>query len=689
MERVFDRIIVVMFENQFRTPVMENPFMNKLARAGASMTNYFGCFHPSQTNYLASVAGEVCGITNDTPPDSPLLQPTIVDLLEDAGLSWKAYMEGFPEEPWDPVWQKPTYPPIKAPLAEFPNDGEKLARYFRKHNPFASFHKIQSQEHRWQRIVTDWQLWQDLERDGNDLPSYSWFSPDIWNDGHYLSNTHIEADPRTHMIPQISTWLEHIFLGDQEAAMLSNNQKAKTKQVGLNLNLDLLLHNPTKAWQICRLPPKTLLVITFDEADFNAKEHDTNYDGPNQIYTVLLGDMIKPGTQITQPANHYNLLKTIQKNFHLPNLGKNDRDAAELRFLWGQSFQWSKVQSTNIADAEQISTVRHQNKAILTYTTKDQHLMLAEFQEDGVTPGEATGLSIPGPFAMADLSDRLHCFWIGKDGTLYLQRQTAKGTWSRPQPLAESAKGLCCLAFEDLADGVRKLMLCWRDDVGFMWSKIGTLELWDQPTQAVGHLTDGPMTLAQLGGSLFLIYKERHSLGMRMTSYNVAPFNSFKARTFQGDPAPTNDTTLHQWRGRDVAVGSFAKGRYSKFDYQTGSTFVTANIEGAIHLFHRGPYVDTPSVNEEVFGLTGIMSYQNDAANHFGSLIQAGWVKENVLKDVQLTPDGVLSALAFQSKILVIWQDQESGTIKFKEGSYTRTEVEQKPSVRPKISLAS
>ena len=93
MSQVFQRIITVMFENQYRSYVQQNAFMEKLALAGASMGNFFGCFHPSQTNYVAALAGEVCNITNDTPPAQPLPQANLVDLLETQGISWKAYME--------------------------------------------------------------------------------------------------------------------------------------------------------------------------------------------------------------------------------------------------------------------------------------------------------------------------------------------------------------------------------------------------------------------------------------------------------------------------------------------------------------------------------------------------------------------------------------------------------------------
>ncbi len=162
MNKAFDRILIVMFENQYRQYVMQDPFMKKLATAGADMGNYFGAFHPSQTNYVASLAAEVCAVTNDTPPAKPLMQETLVDILESAGVSWKAYMEGYPDDPWQAAWKSPDYPACKQPLNAFPDDGTRLARYFRKHNAFASFHTIQSNESRWNKIVDEREFWGDV-----------------------------------------------------------------------------------------------------------------------------------------------------------------------------------------------------------------------------------------------------------------------------------------------------------------------------------------------------------------------------------------------------------------------------------------------------------------------------------------------------------------------------------------------
>ena len=81
--RAFDHVLVIMFENQYRGYVLGNPYMRRLARQGIQLGNYFGVMPPSQTNYIASIAGELCNVTSDDRP--PLLdQRTIVDLIEEA-----------------------------------------------------------------------------------------------------------------------------------------------------------------------------------------------------------------------------------------------------------------------------------------------------------------------------------------------------------------------------------------------------------------------------------------------------------------------------------------------------------------------------------------------------------------------------------------------------------------------------
>jgi len=115
-----------------------------------------------------------------------------------------------------------------------------------------------------------------------ELPEYSWFTPDIWNDRHYLSNTHTDTNPRTQLVPQISTWLEYVFLGHIDASKVQIGSASKQPFVGLGLDIDLLLRDPETAWRQSMVPEGTLIVITFDEADYDAEGYDTNYDGPTK-----------------------------------------------------------------------------------------------------------------------------------------------------------------------------------------------------------------------------------------------------------------------------------------------------------------------------------------------------------------------------------------------------------------------
>jgi hypothetical protein len=63
---------------------------------------------------------------------------------------------------------------------------------------------------------------------------------------------------------------------------------------------------------------RTLIILTFDEGLTT---------GTNQIYAVLLGGAIssaKAGTTDSTAYNHYSLLKTVETNWGLDNLGEND-----------------------------------------------------------------------------------------------------------------------------------------------------------------------------------------------------------------------------------------------------------------------------------------------------------------------------------------------------------------------------
>jgi hypothetical protein len=115
--RVFDHVLVIIFENEYRSYVMKNPYMSGLAAQGIELVNHFGVMHPSQTNYVSAIAGELCNITYDWPPYPPVLpHRTIVDLIEESplGLRWKAYLQGNVKTLWKPG--DPVGPPFTSIL---------------------------------------------------------------------------------------------------------------------------------------------------------------------------------------------------------------------------------------------------------------------------------------------------------------------------------------------------------------------------------------------------------------------------------------------------------------------------------------------------------------------------------------------------------------------------------------------
>ena len=677
INKPFDRVITIMFENQYRSYVMQNAFMKKLASAGADMTNYFGAFHPSQTNYIASLAGEICSVTNDTPPASPLLQDTLVDLLEAKNVSWKAYMEAYPGDPWNKAWVDPNYDTKKTanpPIDEYPtSDSAELARYFRKHNAFASFHTIQKDEKRWNKIVSDTQFWKDVY--GDDLPEYSWFTPDIWNDGHYLYNTHVDTNPRTQLVPQLSAWLEHVFLGSIDTKDVQGATETGLKKLGLNLDIDLLLTDPEKAWAQSHVPKGTLLVITFDEADFNAKpgDYDTNYDGPNQIYTVLLGDMITPGTVIDTPYNHYNLIRTVEENFQLGSLNKNDFGANWFRFLWEESFAWTMPTDTDFSAAKTLAVANTTHGDHMVFANTTGQLFESFYTASRWSQPNTVQLTSNGAIAMASIDNTSVLILTDSIGDLLMSTYDAMAkTWSKTKNINQKTAGsFAVTSYYDMANSKQKLMLCWTTPDGFIQSMQGDVNGFSGTVVPVNQLTDGPMTLGQLGASLFIVYKERNTRQMRMTSYNTGPFNAFKAKQFNDTPAPENNTSLHQWSVTDFPVGHFSKKMAALAnEYQSLGSMAMASASGELHLVHRGGYADVSNAFTEVFGLTGIYSAENQLTNGFGTLNQAGWTLEEVLSDVTLNVAAPIAMSSNDSDMLLVWIDSKTNTIHYKQGGY-------------------
>lgn len=158
----FTHIFVIVMENReygFVIGSPEAPYLNSLANQYGLATNYYAIGHPSLPNYLALIGGSTFGIRSDC-TGCFIDQPNLVDQLEAAGKTWKAYMEGMP-----------------SPC--FVGD---YGKYAQKHDPFIYFDSIRNDPARCGRIVPFDQFQSDLQ--SSSLPDFVWITPDLCHDAH-------------------------------------------------------------------------------------------------------------------------------------------------------------------------------------------------------------------------------------------------------------------------------------------------------------------------------------------------------------------------------------------------------------------------------------------------------------------------------------------------------------------------
>jgi hypothetical protein len=272
MPKSFDRVFIMNFENQPEWLVSGNAAFAHWAAKGVMLSNYYAATHPSQPNYwsqsappfampdvsphtlpsIATVAGDYFGINSDD--NFNLNHTTLADLLEAKGLTWRSYQEDYPGGC---------------------NPAKTIGKYWRKHNPFISFDSIRTNPTRCSYIVNSAQFDADLK--SNKLPTLSYYTPNIDNDGH---DTGLAFAGK-----YLDSWLTPRF------SLFPNN---------------------------------TLIVLTWDE---------DNYLSFNHIYTALLGSMVTTNTTDNSKYDHFSLLRTIEDNFQLGNLGRRDAKAVPFKCL--------------------------------------------------------------------------------------------------------------------------------------------------------------------------------------------------------------------------------------------------------------------------------------------------------------------------------------------------------------------
>ena len=315
-----NHVFVIMMENtaydDLLSPSNANtPFIRSIASTYGLETNYFGVTHVSLPNYLAVTSGSNWGSNSDDVNQAPLLDHTnIVDQLERANISWKAYMENLPAA-GDPIAQT--------------SDG----LYVRKHNPFLMYPDDYNNPARAAKVVPLTQLTTDLSK--NKVPQFVWITPNQCNNMHGGATgcpfPDSPTDPAQATLYQdgndfLQTWVTAIM-----------NSKAWTGHSAIFVTWDEgsfaddAPFGPNDINGCCDspiIPATPVNTVTGSGGDLAG---GTTYGGGHVPMIVIQRNGVSGVTSDT-PTNHYSLLQTIEQNWNLPFLG-NASDTVQVHSL--------------------------------------------------------------------------------------------------------------------------------------------------------------------------------------------------------------------------------------------------------------------------------------------------------------------------------------------------------------------
>ncbi|KAF8126670.1 phosphoesterase family-domain-containing protein [Mycena galopus ATCC 62051] len=263
--KVFNRIIQIWLENTDFATTASTPLFESLAEQGILLTNYNGVTHPSEPNYIASAGGDFFGASGDYMLHIPSNVSCIVDLLEEREVTWATYQENMPAD---------SFYGYSYTATNYISPGAVPYEYYmRKHNPLMIYDAVSQDAERVKRVRS----FNDFANDvvNGTLPQWLFVTPNMVNDAHDTT------------IDFAASFLEYWLLP--------------------------LLDDPRVNDE------ETLILLTFDETE--------TYTIQNTVYSLLLGGAVPlsdRGTTDDTLYTHYSSLTTVQANWDLQSLGRQD-----------------------------------------------------------------------------------------------------------------------------------------------------------------------------------------------------------------------------------------------------------------------------------------------------------------------------------------------------------------------------
>lgn len=314
-----NHVFLIVMENHSAGDILGNPrapFINEYAHEANQATQYFAVGHPSLPNYLHIVGGSNFGVAGDPNPKwhddpsspgtvvplagsgvdlptqasltgatggqdiaaAPYIALTIADQLHAVGKTWKSYQESLPPSGADRV---DSADGIFSNLSADISPADLVRLYAVKHNPFAYFESVQSNDEPGNDLgdMAGFEgahgFYADLG--SGRVPNFSLIAPNQCHDMHGVANggNLCASDPTV------------IEMGDATVNTLVGAIKA------------------SPAWK----EGNNAIVVTWDENDFS--------DTPNVVVMIVDTNYGPHGVQSAKPYNHHSLLKTLETGFGL------------------------------------------------------------------------------------------------------------------------------------------------------------------------------------------------------------------------------------------------------------------------------------------------------------------------------------------------------------------------------------
>ncbi len=304
----FDYVVVIMMENHsinntYGIPVPANSW-NSNSKTCLGNCTFFDSFANSNglaeqytdDSIAAGSVGDYIAITsgygntnqgcNSNPPGTSgcalLTNSNIADLLESAGLSWKAYMEGYPLS-----------------SGCYNNNAGNPNNYYFAHNPFIYYANIHNNATRCSHIVK-------ANSNSQTISQTACWPTAIPNDDLFINDLNSPATASNYMFLTPNT--------------VDDDHDCNDISVGnawLNREIPQILGSALFTTR------KAALFVTFDEPDCTFSMPTCPSSGP-QLYTVWASNPTNPttnaGFKSVTTYTHYSALRTIEDNWKLPPL---------------------------------------------------------------------------------------------------------------------------------------------------------------------------------------------------------------------------------------------------------------------------------------------------------------------------------------------------------------------------------